>query len=91
MSQVLKADITATPTPLEREWGTRGEEAQWKGSELTLTLAAGQGRISQQRADEKRKKERRQEWKCSLQELRILSRKFLFDSLRNAEPHRGWW
>lgn len=54
-------------------------------------MAAGQGRISQQRADEKRKKASRREWKCSLQELRILSRKFRFDSLRNAEPHRGWW
>lgn len=47
--------------------------------------------MSQQRADEKRKKESAREWKCSLPELRILSRKFRFDSPRNTDPHGGWW
>ena len=42
--------------------------------------------MSQQRADEKRKKESRREWKRSLPELRIVSRKFPFDSPRNTDP-----
>ena len=56
-----------------------------------MTLAVGQGGMSQQRADEKRKKESRREWKRSLPELRIVSRKFPFDSPRNTDPQGGWW
>ena len=64
-----------------------------KGFWADLDLGSGSGRdeSAESRWKESRWKESRREWKRSLPELRIVSRKFPFDSPRNTDPQGGWW